>query len=200
MIQTTRVRWEWKCLCWATDRLVVEIFTFQPSFLSSLCLKTKTASFYSFNSILWESTSKQTPPSWSWSSPSSPSPPSLMTWWQCMKERRSPHHHPKLTVADLPVPVLVHRVDHLVDLLVRHLGSVFYISVKLLLHFRAILHDPVTLPGRWVNTNFSSSAVMHPSSSLLNTRNVSFNSLSYEMIGIKVFSGNVSHQLRAGVL
>ena len=36
-----------------------------------------------------------------------------------------PHHHPELAVVDLPVPVLVHRVDHLVDLLVRHLGSVF---------------------------------------------------------------------------
>ena len=46
-----------------------------------------------------------------------------------------PHHHPKLAVADLPVPVLVHRVDHLVDLLVRHLGIVFYMSVKLSLHF-----------------------------------------------------------------
>ena len=46
-----------------------------------------------------------------------------------------PHHHPELAVVDLPVPVLVHRVDHLVDLLVRHLGIVFYMSVKLSLHF-----------------------------------------------------------------
>ena len=45
------------------------------------------------------------------------------------------HHHPELAVVDLPVPVLVHRVDHLVDLLVRHLGIVFYISVELILHF-----------------------------------------------------------------
>ena len=36
-----------------------------------------------------------------------------------------PHHHPELAVVDLPVPVLVHRVDHLVDLLVRHLGISF---------------------------------------------------------------------------
>ena len=35
------------------------------------------------------------------------------------------HHHPELAVVDLPVPVLVHRVNHLVDLLVSHLGSVF---------------------------------------------------------------------------
>ena len=34
----------------------------------------------------------------------------------------SPHHHPELAVVDLPVPVLVHRADHLVDLLVRHLS------------------------------------------------------------------------------
>ena len=34
----------------------------------------------------------------------------------------SSHHHPELAVVDLPVPVLVHRPDHLVDLLVRHLA------------------------------------------------------------------------------
>ena len=41
-----------------------------------------------------------------------------------MKKRWSPHHHAKLTVADFPVPILVHRVDHLVDLLVRHLNVI----------------------------------------------------------------------------
>ena len=45
----------------------------------------------------------------------------------CEKGRRneqwvSTHHHPELAVVDLPVPVLVHRPDHLVDLLVRHLA------------------------------------------------------------------------------
>ena len=50
-------------------------------------------------------------------------------------KRVGAHHHPELAVVDLPVPVLVHRVDHLVDLLVRHLGIVFYMSVKLSLHF-----------------------------------------------------------------
>ena len=45
----------------------------------------------------------------------------------CEKGRRneqwvSTHHHPELAVVDLPVPVLVHRADHLVDLLVRHLA------------------------------------------------------------------------------
>ena len=34
----------------------------------------------------------------------------------------SSHHHPELAVVDLPVPVLVHRPDHLVDLLVGHLN------------------------------------------------------------------------------
>ena len=41
-----------------------------------------------------------------------------------MKKRWSPHHHAKLTVADFPVPILVHRVDHLVNLLVRHLNVI----------------------------------------------------------------------------
>ena len=38
------------------------------------------------------------------------------------QQRVSPHHHPELAVVDLPVPVLVHRPDHLVNLLVRHLS------------------------------------------------------------------------------
>ena len=37
-------------------------------------------------------------------------------------QRVSSHHHTELAVVDLPVPVLVHRPDHLVDLLVRHLA------------------------------------------------------------------------------
>ena len=37
-------------------------------------------------------------------------------------QRVGSHHHTELAVVDLPVPVLVHRPDHLVDLLVRHLA------------------------------------------------------------------------------
>ena len=38
-----------------------------------------------------------------------------------------------------------------------------------------LLHQNSTFPGKCLSTNFISSAGMHPSSSLLNTRNVSYN-------------------------
>ena len=59
-----------------------------------------------------------------------------------------PHPHPELAVADLPVPVLVHRVDHLVDLLVRHLQESSIVLFFSTAHLaRQVGHDELELLG-----------------------------------------------------
>ena len=43
-------------------------------------------------------------------------------------ERNGPQHHPELTVADLPVPVLINGPDHLIDLISTDLKESYLIK------------------------------------------------------------------------
>ena len=72
------------------------------------------------------------------------------------EEGRGAHHDPELRVVDLAVPVLVHRPDHLVYLLVGHLNPPPCTMLG------STDGASLTFPGRWVSTNFNSSAVMQP--------------------------------------
>ena len=46
------------------------------------------------------------------------------------KERECTHHDPELTVAYLPIPILVHSVDHLIYLSTADLGRIFLIQTE----------------------------------------------------------------------
>ena len=90
----------------------------------------------------------------------------LLYLWIWYQKRKGPKHDSKLTVADFTISILINNIYHVGNLFLTYLHKNNVSIQNCCLIF--------TFLGWWARTKANSSAGIHPSSSLLNTRNDSW--------------------------